>query len=83
MPKSKPSSGVGKRKKGNPKIFYVVATMEEVTESNEAMREVKKNTTTTRVVKPQSPGGSQIGKKSRVDVDPSGITLNKVKEAIA
>ncbi|XP_059070469.1 uncharacterized protein LOC131860118 [Cryptomeria japonica] len=50
-PQSKSSGGVEKRKKGNPERFYVVATAEEEVESDEAVREVKKTSTSSRVVK--------------------------------
>lgn len=56
--------------------------MEEETKLDEVVREVKKSATAARVVKPQSFGGCQTNKKSKVDADPSQINLKKVKEEI-
>ncbi|XP_059064819.1 uncharacterized protein At1g10890-like [Cryptomeria japonica] len=81
-PQSKPSGGAEKMKKGKPERVYVVATMEEETESNEAVREVKKSEIVSRVVKMQSSGEGRPSKKLRVEVEQFDITLNQVKEAI-
>lgn len=81
-PQSKPSGGAEKRKKGKPGRVYVATTVEEETESDEVMREVKKSATTTKVVKMQPSEEGQPSKKPRVKIEQSGITLKQVKEAI-
>lgn len=82
VPQSKPFGGAEKRKKGKPRRVYVATIAKEETESDEAMKEVKKSATAARVVTMQSSSESQPSKKSRVEANPSSITLKKVKEAI-
>lgn len=58
-------------KKGKLERVYLIATREEETVSDEAMREVKKTGTSARVVKKQPSSEGQPRKRSRVEAKPS------------
>ncbi|XP_057823849.2 uncharacterized protein LOC131036073 [Cryptomeria japonica] len=76
-PQSKPSDKDEKRKKGKSERVYATTIVEEETESDEAVREVKKNATTTRVVKMQSSNG-----RKRSQEEATIVYLNKYSRAL-
>lgn len=70
-PQTKSSGGEEKRKKGKPQRVYVVATTEEETKFDEAVREVKNIATSARVVKKSPSSKGQPSRKPRVGAEQS------------
>ncbi|XP_059070495.1 uncharacterized protein LOC131860139 [Cryptomeria japonica] len=65
-PQSKSTGGAEKRKNENYQREYVVATVGDETESDEAVKEVKKTATYARGVKKPQSGGAQSSARARV-----------------
>ncbi|XP_059076433.1 uncharacterized protein LOC131875777 [Cryptomeria japonica] len=68
---NKSDIGAEKRMKKKPERVYVVAIAEEETKSDEAVREVKKSATFSRVVKKQPTDEGQPSKKQKVEAEQS------------